>query len=85
MANLKDLITEGTRQHLEKLTEDELREEQSLALQRFLIVSVKQAAISRELMKRDLEVDIPSMREYIRWVGEQIKNEDNLFDIKGSN
>lgn len=79
MANLKDLISKGTEESLKKLTDEQLGEQQLLALQHFVIISVKQAAIFQEQLRRGLTEDDKFLKEYIGFVGEKVKEDQDLF------
>lgn len=79
---VKDLISKGTRESLAKLTDEELGQVQLITLQRFIIITVQQAAIGIEQRKRGLVDDEKAIKEYIAWVGEQIEKDDDLFNFK---
>lgn len=82
MANLRELISKGTEESLKKLTDEQLGEEQMKAFQRFVIVSVQQAALNQEQKRRGLVDNEKAIREYIRWCGEQVQADDDLFSLK---
>lgn len=77
-----DLISKGTRESLAKLTDEELGQVQLTALQRFIIITIQQAAIGIEQRKRGLVDDEKAIKEYIAWVGEEISKDQDLFNFK---
>lgn len=82
---VNDLISKGTRESLEKLTDEELGEVQVKILQHFVVLTVQQAAIGIEQRKRGLTDNEKVMRDYIAWVCDQIEKDDDLFSLnKGS-
>lgn len=82
---VNDLISKGTRESLEKLTDEELGEVQVKILQHFVVLTVQQAAIGIEQRKRGLADNEKVMRDYIAWVCDQIEKDDDLFSLnKGS-
>lgn len=82
---VNDLISKGTRESLEKLTDEELGEVQVKILQHFVVLTVQQAAVGIEQRKRGLTDNEKVMRDYIAWVCDQIEKDDDLFSLnKGS-
>ena len=78
---VNDLISKGTRESLEKLTDEELGEVQVKILQGFVVLTVQQAAVGIEQRKRGLADDEKVMRDYIGWVCDQIAKDDDLFSF----
>ena len=78
---VNDLISKGTRESLEKLTDEELGEVQVKILQHFVVLTVQQAAIGIEQRKRGLTDNEKVMRDYIAWVCDQIEKDDDLFSL----
>lgn len=78
---VNDLISKGTRESLEKLTDEELGEVQVKLLQGFVVLTVQQAAIGIEQRKRGLTDNEKVMRDYIGWVCDQIEKDDDLFSL----
>ena len=78
---VNDLISKGTRESLEKLTDEELGEVQVKILQGFVILTVQQAAVGIEQRKRGLTDNEKVMKDYIGWVCDQIEKDDDLFSF----
>lgn len=78
---VNDLISKGTRESLEKLTDEELGEVQTKILQHFVILTVQQAAVGIEQRKRGLVDNEKVMKDYIAWVCDQIAKDDDLFSF----
>ncbi len=78
---VNDLISKGTRESLEKLTDEELGEVQVRVMQHFVILTVQQTAIGIEQRKRGLTDNEKVMRDYIAWVCDQIAKDDDLFSF----
>ena len=76
-----DLISKGTRESLEKLTDEELGEVQAKIIQGFVVITVQQAAVGIEQRKRGLVDDEKVMKDYIAWVCDQIAKDDDLFSF----
>lgn len=79
MANLRELVSKGTRDSLKKLTDEELEEQQLIVLQYFVLISVKQTAIAMEQASRGLVDNEKEIKEYIKAVGNHIKEDQDLF------
>lgn len=78
---VNDLISKGTRESLEKLTDEELGEVQAKIIQGFVVITVQQAAVGIEQRKRGLVDDEKVMKDYIGWVCDQIAKDDDLFSF----